>query len=406
MTVSTLDLALHYAAQGFTVLPVNPATKAALTKNWTNRSDKGEPGSSKDSDQIRIWWTQWPNACVGLRTGKINGFVVVDVDRHGHSDGFKTIKSFDGVDPKKTATVLSAGGGQHLYYAYAGELKSTSLGEGVDFLAEGKMVIAPGSVRANGKPYLFVNGHDLSGLAPLPGSVLAKLKRSAGQQRLDTWSAKIEATPEGERHNVVRDACWSLAHDVVSGKLDETEFRRRIADMAATCVPAYGPARRRELDRERPAQGACRQRQEGQAGRSAGLHAARLRARRRAGAELAAILSDIANVIVDYVAIDAAPGQRDRAVDRAHPLPRGDRLHAALADHLADQALRQVDPAAGDRQAGAAAAVPVRRQRRDAVPLDRRASAGAPARRGRQRRPEAQRRPAHRLQRRRLRRGA
>ena len=133
---------------------------------------------------------------------------------------------------------LSAGGGQHLYYAYAGELKSTSLGEGVDFLAEGKMVIAPGSVRADGKPYLFVNGHDLSGLAPLPGSVLAKLKRSAGQQRLDTWSAKIEATPEGERHNVVRDACWALAHDVVRGKLDETEFRRRIADMAATCVPA------------------------------------------------------------------------------------------------------------------------------------------------------------------------
>ena len=147
-------------------------------------------------------------------------------------------RSFDGVDPKKTATVLSAGGGQHLYYAYAGELKSTTLGEGVDFLAEGRMVIAPGSVRADGKPYLFVNGHDLSGLAPLPGSVLAKLKRSAGQQRLDTWSAKIEATPEGERHNVVRDACWALAHDVVKGKLDETEFRRRIADMAATCVPA------------------------------------------------------------------------------------------------------------------------------------------------------------------------
>ena len=44
--------------------------------------------------------------------------------------------------------MLTAGGGQHIYYAYAGELKSTTLGEGVDFLAEGRMVIAPGSVRA------------------------------------------------------------------------------------------------------------------------------------------------------------------------------------------------------------------------------------------------------------------
>ena len=162
MSENMLNLALSYVQHGFTVLPVNPATKAALTKNWTNRPDKGEPGSSKDPVQVTAWWTQWPNACVGLRTGKINGFVVVDVDRHGHSDGFNTIKSFDGVDAKKTATVLSAGGGQHLYYAYAGELKSTTLGEGVDFLAENKMVIAPGSVRADGKPYLFVNGHDLS----------------------------------------------------------------------------------------------------------------------------------------------------------------------------------------------------------------------------------------------------
>ena len=236
--------------------------RRALIKNWTNKPDKGEPGSSKDPDQVTAWWTQWPNACVGLRTGKVNGIVVVDVDRHGHSRRLQDHQDFDGVDPKTTATVLSAGGGQHLYYAYAGELKSTTLGEGVDFLAEGRMVIAPGSVRADGKPYLFVNGHDLSALAPLPGSVLAKLKRSAGQQRLDDWSAKIEATPEGERHRVVRDACWSLAHDVVAGKLDETEFRSRIADMASTCRAADGPARRRELDRERVAQGARRDRRQ------------------------------------------------------------------------------------------------------------------------------------------------
>ena len=83
--MTLLELAISYATQGFTVLPVNPVTKGPLTKNWTNRPDKGEFGSSKDVDQITIWWTQWPHACVGLRTGKINGFVVVDVDRHGHS---------------------------------------------------------------------------------------------------------------------------------------------------------------------------------------------------------------------------------------------------------------------------------------------------------------------------------
>ena len=93
MTVSPLELALRYADQGFTVLPVNPATKAALTKNWTNKPDKGEPGSSKDPDQVkRNGGRNGRTPASGCRTGKINGFVVVDVDRHGHSDGFKTIK--------------------------------------------------------------------------------------------------------------------------------------------------------------------------------------------------------------------------------------------------------------------------------------------------------------------------
>ncbi|SFJ15154.1 Bifunctional DNA primase/polymerase, N-terminal [Phyllobacterium sp. CL33Tsu] len=232
-----LDLALSYASQGFTVLPVNPVNKHALTKNWTNATANGVPGSSKDPDQVRTWWEQWPNACIGLRTGKINGFVVVDIDKHGLSDGFKTIKAFEDVDPNSTATVLTAGDGNHIYYSYAGELKSMTLGEGVDFLAEGRMVIAPGSVRSDGRHYQFVNGRDLTTLAPLPNSVLARLKRSAGQKQLDTWSAKIEATREGDRHNVVRDASWALAHEVVNGRLDEGEFRQRIVDMAGTCLP-------------------------------------------------------------------------------------------------------------------------------------------------------------------------
>ena len=225
-------------------------------------------------------------------------------------DGFKTIKTFDGVDPKKTATVLSAGGGQHLYYAYAGELKSTTLGEGVDFLAENRMVIAPGSVRADGKPYLFVNGHDLTALAPLPGSILAKLKRSAGQQRLDTWSAKIEATPEGDRHSVVRDACWALAHDVVAGKLDETEFRSRIADMAATCVPALD-----RLDVENSIESALRKvrgetGQQGQAGRAPSFTLPDFEPVDDPASIAGELLTGIGKALSTYVSIERRPGRR------------------------------------------------------------------------------------------------
>ncbi|MBZ9654006.1 DUF3631 domain-containing protein [Phyllobacterium lublinensis] len=259
--MTPLELALFYVSQGFTVLPVNPVNKHALTRNWTNTAGKGAPGSSKDLDQVRTWWEQWPNACVGLRAGKVNGFVVIDVDKHGLSDGFKTIKAFEDIDSNLTATVLTAGNGHHIYYAYPGELKSGTLGEGVDFLAEGRMVIAPGSKRSDGTPYQFVNGHDLTALAPLPGSILAKLKRFPGQKKLDSWSEKIRATPEGLRHNVVRDACWALAHEVAAKRLEEPEFRQRIADMAGTCIPPLD-----RLDTENLIESALRKAREGKAG--------------------------------------------------------------------------------------------------------------------------------------------
>ena len=78
----------------------------------------GDPvsfGSSRDEAQVREWWKRFPRAMVGVRTGKVNGLTVVDIDKHGTSDGFQSLKDFPDLDPKKTATTLTAGGGQHQY---------------------------------------------------------------------------------------------------------------------------------------------------------------------------------------------------------------------------------------------------------------------------------------------------
>ena len=55
---------------------------------------------------------------------------------------------------------------------------------GIDFQAEGRMIIAPLNVR-DGKPYQFVHADSLCHMAPLPPSLMAKLKRTAAQQGLD-----------------------------------------------------------------------------------------------------------------------------------------------------------------------------------------------------------------------------
>ena len=105
----------------------------------------------------------------------------------------------------------------------------------------------------------------------------------------------------------MRDACWALAHDVVNGKLDETEFRSRIADMATTCVPALD-----KLDVENCIESALRKVREetGRKDKPDASPSFTLPDFEPADepAPIAGILSDIANVIVDYVAIDSHQG--------------------------------------------------------------------------------------------------
>ena len=263
------------------------------------------------------------------------------------------------------------------------------------------MVIAPGSVRADGKPYLFVNGHDLSTLAPLPGSILAKLKRSPGQQRLDTGRHEIEATPEGDRHKVVRDACWSLAHDVVAGKLDETEFRRRIADMASTCRPPMD-----KLDVENSIESALRKvrAETGKKDKPDAAPAFKLPDFEPADepTPIADMLDGIVKTLLDYVVMDEYQAKTAAlwiciaTRSRRPTIPRGCGSPSPMRRCGKSTLLRRAV------ESGAAAAAAQRRFGCAAVSLDRRPAADDHARRGRQCRAERQSRSQDRAQRRHL----
>ena len=52
----------------------------------------GFKNASKDLEQISKWWTQRPEANIGIRTGE--GLVVLDVDRHG-ADGVASLEALE-----------------------------------------------------------------------------------------------------------------------------------------------------------------------------------------------------------------------------------------------------------------------------------------------------------------------
>ncbi len=137
-----MNAALGYAAQGFHVFPVKPKGKAPLTAN-------GFKDASIDPRKIMEWWTQWPDANIGIATGKISGLFVVDVDGDIPQG---TLQLPD------TPTVVT-GKGKHYYYRYVEGLEISNSqkinGLPVDIRGDGGYVVAPPSIHPNGGRYEF-----------------------------------------------------------------------------------------------------------------------------------------------------------------------------------------------------------------------------------------------------------
>ena len=154
-----LDHALQYARRGWRVFPCQPRGKTPRTKH-------GHNDATTDEAQIRQWWTDWPDANIGLATG--SGLAVIDVD---DEQGFDELEAAH-EDLPKTLEAVTGSGGRHMFYRYAGEqLRSKNgFGRGVDLKADGGYVIAPPSVHPSGGLYAWDTRTEkpTDDIAPLP----------------------------------------------------------------------------------------------------------------------------------------------------------------------------------------------------------------------------------------------
>jgi putative DNA primase/helicase len=158
---------------------------------------------------------------LGLATGKKSGIVIFDIDpQNGGEKTFKTFQRNYGAAPA-TVEVKTGGGGRHLYFlAPVQELKSCVLGNGIDFLAEGKYAVMPPSIHGSGGRYLFARGKSPKkiAVAPLPEAWLeAILNRTAVPKSGATIDdGKI---PEGRRNTELTRIAGSLRRQGFSEEL-------------------------------------------------------------------------------------------------------------------------------------------------------------------------------------------
>lgn len=215
-----MEHALNYARAGFPVFPiwepvgvgVCSCSYGALdvlpngdkhSKGKHPRTPKGLADATTDLEQVRKWWTQWPNANIGIRTG--DGVGVVDLDG---PEGLASGRSMGLISPIKTVT----GRGEQLWYRVAEGQKlvtrqAKKLAPGVDTRGTGGYVLVPPSLHPNGKRYLWA-GLPIcrDSLPPLPTIFLEPKKLMAGlvKRNEQGWIGDaIKEMQNGHIHNTL-----------------------------------------------------------------------------------------------------------------------------------------------------------------------------------------------------------
>lgn len=177
-----LRAALRYAEHGWPVFPLRPRDKRPLTVH-------GFKNATTDPVQINRWWTEQPDANIGVPTGAVSGIVVLDVDGEA---GEAPLRQLGGSVP--TLTNLT-GKGRHLLFQYPGEpIRSrTGFRDQLDVRGDGGYIVVPPSVHPDEHRYEWDYDHGMGWglpLAPLPDRLLDVLTAN-GDPRTGTQAEHI-----------------------------------------------------------------------------------------------------------------------------------------------------------------------------------------------------------------------
>lgn len=207
-----LQAALDYAAKGFLVFPLHTIKNNLCT--CPHQGDCRSPGKhprlgrglnagTTNAESLKKWWSIWPDANIGIVTGRESGILILDIDT---GDGFNTpqeVIDYHNLETPDTLINQTGGGGLHYIYKYpeAGEFRSRiEVFKNVDSRANGAYFVAPPSLHKSGERYYFDSESEL-------------INRDDIKEAPKWFLDKIEIT-EGEPHSIAKD--WKP-----SGKIPE-----------------------------------------------------------------------------------------------------------------------------------------------------------------------------------------
>ena len=201
------------------------------------RTKNGLSDASTDPDRINQWWTQWPGANIGVRTGAESGIVAIDIDSHRGGDN--SLEDLENEIDKLPDTVeqQTGSGGRHLIFKHPGQgvkCSQSELGSGIDVKGDGGYIVVPPSSNANG-PYAWeLSSRPLEvEIAALPQRLLQKLSGDNGHQEKKLALPILETIPEGKRNGEL----LSVAGSMRRRGCEASEILPSLIEMNKRCQP-------------------------------------------------------------------------------------------------------------------------------------------------------------------------
>ena len=215
----------------------------------------GVKDATTNRARVLAWWTQQPQANIGLATGHL--FDVLDVDGPAGERAIGQLAAAHGL-ASSGPLVRTGGGGWHYYLAPTGLGNNRPVGLAhVDWRGRGGYVVAPPSRHASGHPYQWLAGRDLDTPPGQVPSVLLErlqprqLQRPTGPDPLPTAAdgsgaryaraalaeelARVAAAPVGQRNRQLWESTRNLYNLVATGALIEREVHQGLIAAAERC---------------------------------------------------------------------------------------------------------------------------------------------------------------------------
>jgi len=165
-----IDWALEYGRRGFLVFPLHSIRDGRCTcdrdcgKNAAKhpRVKGGFKVATTDPKQITDWWTRWPDANIGIATGRVSGIIVLDIDGREGLSLLNTLVAANGRLPRTPRVQTSRG--WHLYFRLpaSGIAIPCSAGGGLDVRGDGGYVVAPPSIHVSGHVYRWCDAMQIA----------------------------------------------------------------------------------------------------------------------------------------------------------------------------------------------------------------------------------------------------